>query len=83
MCTHLIVAMRDGYARRYVTRRSLLNTDRLLAGISSARVVGAPGYGMCIAVDDQDVEKLTKRLTRFFVIEEVRTVPVAVVSNIA
>lgn len=74
MCTHLTIAMHDRFARRYVSHRSLLNTRTLLAGIGSARLIGAPGFSMKIAVDDQEVDLLTSRLERDFIIEKVEIV---------
>lgn len=69
MSKRLFVAMHDSFARRYAGCRSLLNTGDLLDGIRSARLIGAPGYGMEIAVDDQDEAALRVRLAPNFIIE--------------
>jgi hypothetical protein len=69
MSKRLFVAMHDSFARRYAGCRSLLNTGDLLGGIGSAKLIGAPGYSMEIAVDDHDEAALRVRLAPNFIIE--------------
>jgi len=69
MRTRVVATMRNAYARRYAVERSLLDAQLLLQGISSARLISAPGYSMCISVEEREATALAHRLEPDFVVE--------------
>lgn len=69
MISQLIITMRGGLARRFARDRSLLDVASLLGPIGSARLIGAPGFSMRVAVDADEEPTLRQRLGPDFIVD--------------
>ena len=69
MSVQLLVTMRGEFARRYLATGTAIALRDLAPRVSTARMIGDPGYSMRIRVDEKEEALLREALDANFLVE--------------